>query len=171
MLTAERARDIFNYDAGSGDLTWKVERRAGKGSNVVCCRPGDLVGCIGPWGYRVFSFEGSGYRAHRVIWLIVHGEWPAKHLDHVNGDRADNRLVNLRECGDLQNARNRGKHPRNTSGFKGVSWDSNRGKWIAQIRIGGKRNKYLGRFDSAVEAHAAYCVAAAQYHGEFANAG
>jgi hypothetical protein len=91
-------------------------------------------------------------------------------VDHINGDKLDNRRENIRECAQAENCRNRGRTKENKSGFKGVHWDATKRKWQATIRLGGK-SKYLGRFDLPEDAHKAYCNAANQLHGEFANYG
>lgn len=119
-------------------------------------------------GYRIGAIKDVKYKAHRVIWALVHGAWPVGDVDHVNMDRADNRIANLREADRSQNMRNRGATRRNSTGLKGVCWDGEKKKWLAQIKLDG-RNKYLGRYDTPEEAHAAYVKAATREHGEFAR--
>lgn len=89
-------------------------------------------------------------------------------VDHINCNGLDNRRSNLRLATSAQNAKNRGMHPGNTSGYKGVCWHPSANRWQAQIKVDG-RNKYLGLFPTPVEAHAAYCAAAKELHGEFAR--
>lgn len=100
---------------------------------------------------------------HRVI-LGLNDR--ALHVDHIDGNGLNNRRSNLRPCSIAQNQHNRGMARTNTSGFKGVCWDVQGEKWGASIRAFG-RQMNLGRFDTAEEAYAAYCAAAARYHGEF----
>lgn len=88
--------------------------------------------------------------------------------DHINGDRLDNRKENLRICTRVQNFQNMKMHIDNTSGFKGVSWDSEREKWISQIFTGG-HTKFLGRFEDSEKAARVYDDAARKYFGEFAR--
>lgn len=89
-------------------------------------------------------------------------------VDHKNGDGLDNRTENLRPAAKDQNQFNRGKQRNNSSGFKGVSWQKQKGRWQAQIRANGK-TRHLGLFHDPKEAHAAYVAAAERLHGEFAR--
>lgn len=89
-------------------------------------------------------------------------------VDHVNGDGLDNRRCNLRVCTHAENLRNRRMHANNTSGYKGVCWDKQRGKWRAVIRLNGKL-KFIGLFGTAADAGAAYNEAAKKHHGVFAR--
>ena len=106
-------------------------------------------------------------RMHRLILGLTD---PSVHVDHINGDGLDNRRANLRHCSPSENHRNRGRQVNNTSGLKGVYWQKDRGKWKAQIQVN-RKNHYLGRFTTAEEAHLAYCRAADELHGAFANYG
>jgi hypothetical protein len=101
---------------------------------------------------------------------MVHGEIPKNQIDHVNGDKSDNRIENLRQATPTQNSCNVGKRARNKSGFKGVSYEpkSKKNPFIAQIQVGGKK-VYLGCFQTAEVAHGAYVKASAELHGTFAR--
>ena len=92
------------------------------------------------------------------------------HVDHVDGNGLNNRRSNLRVATPAENQRNRGLHINNTSGYKGVGWDKQRGKWLAQIELSGKTTR-LGRYATKELAHAAYCEAAKMHFGQFANFG
>lgn len=105
---------------------------------------------------------------HRLVLGLTEGDGLI--VDHINGVKTDNRRSNLRICTHAENLRNRGAPRSNKTGFKGVSFHSRNKRFYAEIKVNGKR-KYLGYFDSAQEAHAAYCVAAIELHGEFANFG
>jgi hypothetical protein len=157
-LSATRVRELLAYDSGTGDFTWRVSR-----SHAT---PGKRAGCIRNRGYLQICVDYGVYRAHRLAWLYVFGEWPDGELDHINGDPADNRLCNLRLATHQQNLRNARRPRHNTSGFKGVSFRHGRGTWHASIKTGGKP-RHLGDFSTAVEAHAAYCAAAQELFGEF----
>lgn len=89
-------------------------------------------------------------------------------VDHINGDTLDNRRSNLRICTKAQNTMNRGPQKNNTSGFKGVSFNKQSGKWISAITVNNKRIN-IGLFPSAKEAHIAYCEKAKELHGEYAR--
>jgi len=104
--------------------------------------------------------------AHMLAWLIVYGEWPNGQIDHINGDRLDNRIKNLRVVTQQQNAFNRVLYKNNSSGVKGVSWSIAQQAWHAQIRVTGKRI-HLGFFKSKNDAANAYAAASAKFHGEF----
>jgi hypothetical protein len=110
----------------------------------------------------------SNLYMHRAIVGLAFGD--VRKVDHIDGNKLNNARANLRVCSNAENSRNC-KTPRsNTSGFKGVTWDKEKGKWLAQIKFQNKNN-YLGRFDSPEEAYAAYCEAARRLHGNFANFG
>lgn len=157
MTEAELFRSAIEYFPETGLFVWKVS----PGRKVPA---GSMAGSISHWGYWVIRYRGRLYRAHRVAWLLMTGNWPAKDIDHRNGDRSDNRWNNLREATRAQNAANRivrGKYP------KGVTLHRC-GKFQAQIKKNGKKH-YLGLFHTAEGAATAYAIAAKQFFGEFAR--
>ena len=109
----------------------------------------------------------SALMIHRLILGITDRK---VHVDHIDGDGLNNRRSNLRACSHSENLRNHGANANNKSGFKGVSWREDRGKWRARIKVNRKEHS-LGYYDTAEEAHMAYCRAAIEMHGEFANFG
>ena len=121
-------------------------------------------------GYRRIKIGGRLYFAHTLAWRICHETWPAL-IDHINGDRSDNRIANLREATVAQNIANQKRPKRNTSGFKGVS-HTKKGAvgrpWAANISHG-NRKRWLGSFATKEEAAKAYDAAALELHKEFAN--
>lgn len=156
MLTYERAHERLICEAKSGLLTWKIDHwkriKAGKPA-------GDFYGN----GYRRVCVDSVGYLAHRVVWLMAYGEWPDGEIDHVNGDRSDNRISNLRLATAAENKQNIGLKANNKSGFTGVSWDRKSAKWKGTITLGGKA-MHLGYFDTPEAAAEAYAKAKAELH-------
>lgn len=132
-------------------------------------RAGALLGCIDKSnGYRRIKILGVNYKASRLAWFYVHGEWPIAEIDHINLVRDDDRIDNLRSASRSQNEANKPKRAGNTSPLKGASFHRQTGRWQARIRIDGK-NRHLGLFDTDVECHAAYCEAATNLYGQFAR--
>lgn len=160
-LTAERLRSLLRYDPDTG-LFHCLVRRVGSQAKV-----GDVVGSVGVGGYIVIRMDNAYYYGHRLARLYMTGEWPPRHVDHINMCRADNRWSNLRDATPSQNHANTRASRSGTSGFKGVS--ACRDKWQAHIRIDG-RKAHLGTFATREEAHAAYAAAAPLVYGEFARA-
>ena len=146
-LTAQRVRELF-YVNQSGALIRAIRGTGGR-SQV-----GREAGSIDASGYIEVSIDGSAYKAHRIVWLHIHGVWPQGQIDHINGDRRDNRPGNLRDVPAFINCENqRFGRSDSSHGLLGVCYF--KGKWQAQITVRGKQ-RYLGRFSSAEDAHAAY---------------
>ena len=167
-------REMLDYDPQTGVLRWKDRppqhfHLPGWASYWNRKHSGKVAGKPGHAGHLIITIRGRPRLAHRLIWAIVHGEYPEQ-IDHINNDPADNRLSNLRACTQNQNQHNQKIRKTNTSGYKGVSWHKVRGRWRASIFVNSKQ-QHLGLFDSPEEAHKAYCEAAARLHGEFANFG
>lgn len=158
-MNEELLKEHLQYNSESGELLWlKPYNRYSR------VKTGDVAGT--KWnGYIRVKFLGKSYGAHRLAWFLHFGTWPKLHLDHINGDSTDNRIVNLRECTHQQNHGNR-KIQSNLSGFKGVSKKD--GKWQARVCFNFKRH-YLGLFNTAEEAAKAYDAKAKELHGEFAR--
>lgn len=142
-MTRDRALELFELRDGA-----LVNRRThGK------AKKGALAGWNHPTGYRRLQADGVEHPAHRIVWLIATGEWPGE-LDHINGDRLDNRLENLRVVTRKQNMKNQQMKKSNTSGVCGVGWDKEAGKWRAYISVNG-RVRTIGRFEClSAAAHA-----------------
>lgn len=162
-LTQDRLKELLDYDPDTGVFVSLKKRGGSKPSTVP-------VGWTkpGPVPYILINVDGRAYRAHRLAWLYVYGEWPELHVDHANGNSLDNRIANLREAEAWQNLANAKKPVTNTSGYKGVQWHKAAQRWMATIRVRGE-TVYLGLFDDPAEAHAAYCSKAAETKGEFAR--
>ena len=156
--TAIRVYELLTYDPESGDFRWLVDRgksKAGKAGAIAGSNVGN--------GYRRIMIDGKSYLSHRLAWLYVHGAWPAKEIDHVNGSHSDNRIVNLREATSAENHQNLALSPRNTSGHTGVHWRKKERKWRAMIQIG-RVQKSLGLYDSIEDAIAARVKGKAEKH-------
>jgi hypothetical protein len=113
-------------------------------------------------GYLVGEIGGIAIYAHRVLWALVHGEWPDGEIDHINGNRRDNRLENLRLVTTQENLMNKGLQVNNSSGHVGVAFEKDRGKWKAFVKFDGK-NINLGRFENIDDAIAARIAANVKY--------
>lgn len=159
-ITQKYLKEIMIYEPTTGDF-YKVK-----------CRRGDWIGkkagTLNKKGYISISVHNKRYLAHRLAWLYMTGEWPKINIDHINGNKADNRFNNLRESNYSQDMHNQGKRKHNSSGYKGVSPHRASGKWTAQIKVNWK-TIYLGCYNTPQEAYRAYCQAAKKHHGKFAR--
>ena len=152
MVTRERVMEVLNYAADTGMFTWKVRK-------AQCIHDGDIAGYIRSDGYRYISLNNRMYQAGRLAFLIVNGDWPNPQVDHINGIRDDDRIVNLREVSNRCNSQNRSVH--RTGKLCGVTLmhdKPRRNPWKARIRIG-KNKIALGCFATEKEAHVAYMKA------------
>jgi hypothetical protein len=140
MITQEGLNEMFYYDGF--DLYWA--KPTGR------MRVGDLAG-TNSHGYRQVQINKKLYRVHRVIWFMVFGHMPYGVIDHINGNRSDNRLENLRDVTYKENNRNQKISKINTSGMTGVSWNWRRKKYSSYFWRNGKQN-YLGFFSSYKDA-------------------
>lgn len=156
ILTLDELHKRISYDPATGVSTHLVSTRRRKA--------GAVAGRIDHEGYRVLGVYGARYRHARLVWFYMTGRWPNGEIDHRDGDRANDRWANLRECSRQQNAAN-GKR-RRINGPKGAYWSQNR--WASYISVHGKQ-LYLGRFWTEIEAAQAYKNAAREHFGEFAR--
>lgn len=160
LLTRDRLTEALSFDAERGLFFW-IERGRGR-------KFGNVAGGMTQQGYRMIGIDGQIYHAHRLVWLLVHGEWPAIDIDHKDRNRDNNRPSNLRLATEAENQWNRAEPKNNTSGQKGVFFL--RGKWMALLQKN-KIRHYLGYFDHFDDACCAYNNAAKLYHGEFSPGG
>lgn len=152
----KEAHKKFEYDKATGHLIYKQIEKDGVSPAVYQRhqpRVGKPAGCANQDGYIKVSMSDKYYSAHRIIWLMMTGEmpeYPFFEIDHLNGDPADNRWVNLRKVSKSENQRNGRGRVNNTSGVHGVNWKKNKltggGKWVARI-WNGPTHVYLGAFD------------------------
>lgn len=145
-LTQKRLKELLHYDPETGIFTWRKYRSYNAPT-------GSVAGTHNSNGYIVICIDRSREFAHRLVWLYMHGYIPECTIDHINRDRLDNRLENLREATRQCNARNIGLQQNNTSGIKGVTWDKSRIKWVAFIKVSGKHiplGRYADKSDAAM---------------------
>ncbi len=161
MLTYEQVKRYFSYDPKTGIVTW-TENVHNKSNS----RPGDKAGGMMPIGYIGTAFRIGGEKKfaymHRIAWMLTHKKWPEGQIDHINGNRADNRLENLRDVPLGTNRKNMKKPKNNTSGYMGIGWDKGRNKWNVKIGVNGKTVN-IGRFKELDEAIAAREQAEIEY--------
>lgn len=156
LPSPDRLREVLTYDPKTGLLFWRITRgNKALAGNEAGGKTGDYV---------YVTIDGVQMLGHRVIWAIVKGEWPDRHIDHEDRDGHNNIWTNLRKAGKSLNAANAKLRKSSTSGFKGVSRSKNGKRWLAKII-----NCHLGTFDTPEEAHAAYMSAAKEVFGEFAR--
>ena len=155
MLDMALLKETLSYDPETGLFTRLKRTSNCIKANQIACRLNKRT------KYKQVSFDGVEYQSHRLIWMYVYGTWPKGQIDHINRDKSDNRLSNLRDCSISENKQNSGLYKSNKTGFKGVF---NKGSaYEAGIRVNGKRI-YLGRFKTAELAYEAYVLFARKLH-------
>lgn len=149
---------LLDYNPDAGIFTWK---------NPISTkyRKGDVAGSLRVDGYVQLKLSGKPYLAHRLAWLYVHGSIPA-YIDHINQNRSDNRLENLREASKSQNGANRERCKNNATGYKGVI--KKKSRYVAALTHNKKRIE-MGHYATPEQAWSAYQLGAYLYHGEFAS--
>ena len=153
LPTVDRLRGALEYSPESGKLRW-LDRR------LDAISRGE-AGFITSSGYRALNIDGVRYMAHRVAWAISHGHWPIADIDHLNGQKLDNRLCNLRDVPRRVNSENQRNGRR--GGLLGTAFHPKSRKWRAIISSGGKKTT-IGYFDTAEQAHDAYVAKKRQVH-------
>lgn len=150
----------LKYDNETGDFTWKINKKGP-------ARIGSKAGTNHSKGYITIRINGVDYLAHRLAWMIFYGSLGEdEQIDHINLDRKDNRILNLRKATHEENCRNTKTRSHNFSGLKGAHYHRKSGKYRARITINGKQ-EWLGYFKTSEEAHAAYKKKAEEMHGQF----
>lgn len=153
-LTPERLREVLDYDPMTGVFSWKFARRG--------VRAGSTPGSILQNGYSYIRVDRTSYLTHRLVWLWVNGCWPDNHIDHIDGNRTNNRIENLRDASrSINNQNQRRAHLRSTSTMLGVYKDKK--KWNAKIGLDGEVYN-LGNYSTKEEAHEAYLGAKRLIH-------
>lgn len=142
-LTQENLKSILLYDSDSGLFFWNE-----KPSRNI--RKMSIAGSRSKAGYIMISINRKKYRAHRLAWLYVHGEWPDC-IDHINHHRHDNQFINLRSVSKSINYQNKPLQSNNKTGVHGIKFDKRRDKWEAKITVF-KKIIYLGAFKEIKDA-------------------
>lgn len=171
LPSPEVLRQLLRYEPETGNLFWQArpvesfatQMQAKTWNTRFAGRKAFTARAV---GYPHGRINGKAHLAHRVIWAMQTGSWPQHQVDHINGDRSDNRWVNLREATEAQNQWNKGVRKDCASGYKGVR--RVRGKWQARLRTNGHTIQ-IGGFETAEDAFAAYCEESARQRGEFSR--
>lgn len=159
-LNFDLAFSVLSYDKNSGDLFWKVSNNQK--------RKNSKAGYKTKSGYRMVKIFGKNYLCHRIVWLMHYGSWPHQYIDHIDGNKENNHIGNLREANHSENKKNEKLRKDNLLRIKGVQLHGS-GKYRARIFANGKHIS-LGLYGTAKEAHQAYISAAKKFHGEFMRA-
>lgn len=159
MLTLDRLHQLLKYDPETGNLIWQVTKSAKAPA-------GSIAGSVNAKGHVNLQIDKKMYAAHQLVFMYHFGYIPDE-IDHIDKIKTNNRIENLRECTSSQNKGNIGLLRSNTTGYRGVSFNKQSGKYHAQIKIHGVQT-YLGRADTAEQAALIYNQAAKEHFGEFA---
>ena len=154
-MNLDYIKTILSYDENTGIFTWLVDR------NRFKCK-GKEAGCVNPRGYNIIVINGRGYRAHQLAMLFKTNIFSSNGIDHINGNKSDNRASNLRFCNQKDNSKNRLLSKSNSTGFNGVYFNKQKKKFTAQIRVD-NRLVYLGAFNEKEDAIAARKKANIEY--------
>jgi hypothetical protein len=160
-LTAEFVAGILHYNRETGEFTWI----SGRGS----AKAGSVAGSPDSDGYIAIGIAGARYLAHRLAWLVEYGSWPDGCVDHIDCIKTNNAVRNLRLADQSQNRCNVRRQRVNSTGFKGVHYNKHAKRFRAIAKARGE-SRFLGYFDRPEDAHAAYCAAIEEMHGEYARA-
>lgn len=154
-LSIDRLRFLLHYNRKTGVFTRRVA--------VAQMKKGDICGTVRLDGYLVFSVDTKLYLVHRLAWFYAYGKWPVGSVDHVDGDKTNNRILNLRQATHSENNQNQiGARRHSKTGVRGVSKHAS-GKWLAQLVVGGKHYS-LGLHETLDSARIAYEEARRRLH-------
>jgi hypothetical protein len=146
-ITKQYVQELFLYEESSGNLI----RKKSVSTNT---KAGDVVGIKNSHGYLHFRINRKLFFVHRVVWLFHKGSWPTGVIDHINRNKLDNRIENLRDTTIQANNINKDLQRNNKTGIRNVSWRDRNKVFCASCRRGGKQN-YLGEFKNAKDAEQA----------------
>lgn len=161
LPSPELLRQLLRYEPETGKLFWLPRDCTSRRFNSQYAGKEALY-CINNKGYPHGSIMAHRYNAHVVIWAITHGAWPSGQIDHINGVKTDNRLVNLRHVSAAENQRNMKRPINNTSGIVGVGWCAGKRKWRASINVN-DRTRHIGYFSDIADAATARKAAEVEY--------
>jgi hypothetical protein len=156
MLTQERVKELFDYK--DGDLYWKID----VAKNI---KAGRKAGVFDNFKYVLITINRKIYKAHHIVWIFHYGYKP-KMLDHIDGNRSNNKISNLREATNAQNQFNRKINSNSKSGVRGVTWCKKSKKWKAQCGLNGEYH-YFGVFDNVLDAKKVVQEFQQRHFGEF----
>ena len=146
QLSQTELKSLLLYNSLNGEFTWS------KCKNKNQVKIGDRAGHVSKaHGYETIKINGKDYRSHRLVFLYVNGAMPAGEVDHVNQNRSDNRLENLRIVTTQDNLKNKSMMKNNSSGFNGVNWNKNYNKFEVRISVN-KKSVFIGRFKCLIDA-------------------
>lgn len=155
-------KNYLDYSTETGFFTWKKIRS-------YQSKIGGVAGSTNSDGYILIGYKGKRYYAHRLAWFFCFGSIPVEKIDHINEDKSDNRIENLRLATSVENSQNTSPvNSRNTSGFRGVCWHKRLNKWMAQIQVN-KKHQHIGYYETASEASEAHFLAKTNLHQFWAN--
>jgi hypothetical protein len=158
-ITQDKLKEALHYDAQTGIFRWRF-------SSSAAVKPWDVAGSKNSDGYTNIKVYKTFFKAHRLAWFYMTGEWPTLQIDHIDGNRSNNAWANLREATMKQNMENKKRNRNNTSGHSGVSWHKTSKKWLA--RLGHNQNRiFLGYFESFEDAVQANIAKRAELHTHY----
>lgn len=160
-LDIDFLKSVLEYREDVGELFWKVTRSQN-------ARKGSAAGTDHNSGYRAVHLCGKIYLSHRLIWAIMYGNWPINYIDHIDGNKKNNKLENLREASKSQNCQNSRVRKDSTSGSKGVNWHTRKKKWTVRVQAN-KARKFIGYFDTFEEATIAAKMAQEELHQDLCS--
>lgn len=173
-ITPDFLRQLLDYDPSTGVFHWRerplsmfrtTPKRTAEHSRAIWNKryAGKVISSVTAYGYARIQIFQTYYFAHRIAWMLMKHQWPVNDIDHINGNRLDNRISNLRDATRAENLQNLKKSGIGASGYKGAHWNSERRKWKSSIKLHGVTH-HLGYFSSKEEAHNAYVKAKRRLH-------
>lgn len=153
--TPERLRQLIEYRPDTGELVWKPRVPSdfnARNPEAACDafnrrRAGQIAGKVNRQGYVIVQVDGQAYKGHRIAWAMYHGAWPEGVIDHINRQKADNKIQNLRDVSQAENCENRSINRNHDSGVKGVTWHAKDNMWHVRVRIDGKLKTIFRSWD------------------------